>query len=659
MTLNGLENRMNDEPSLSIRLFGTEEPVSPPEILQAGPLTAELEAGNLRYIRYAGRELLRAVSFIVRNTNWGTYNPEISNLEVGQTSDGFRVTYDAVTKDAEQEFRYSAEIEGSAEGRLAFRAKGQAATDFVTNRTGFVVLHPLEGVAGRPAKIEHVDGTIVDGAFPELIDPVQPMMNLRAITHEAAPGLSVTCRMEGDTFEMEDQRNWTDASYKTYVRPLALPWPYTLLPGMALEQAVTVTVSARPPVAASLAAGGASIRIGEAAGTIPPLGLGLDPDHADAALQAADLLRGARPHHVTCHFDPRRGHGRNELRNMAEVARAIGAEAWLEFVVTSVEGFAEEIGAAGRMVGELGSPYAVVLVSPASDLKSTLPGTTWPPAPPADALYEAARAAFPQARIGGGMFSYFTELNRKRPPTENLDLVTFTTSGLVHAGDDRTLTETLEALPYVAKSVTAIAGGKPWNAGPSAPGMRSNPYGAAPMENPGNVRQAMSRMDPRQRGLLGAAWYLGYFAQMARGGAASVTLGGAVGEFGIVHARTGYTQPWFDGAGGVYPAFHVFKGLARLRGATLLRTETQPLRNVQAVAADTGEGREFWVANLTGDEQTVALEGLPGEGSLFILDADSFVEGTRDPAAADRLYTPFSTDNLHLGPYAVAQIRFR
>ena len=27
-------------------------------------------------------------------------------------------------------------------------------------------------------------------------------------------------------FEMEDQRNWTDASYKTCVRPLALPWPY-------------------------------------------------------------------------------------------------------------------------------------------------------------------------------------------------------------------------------------------------------------------------------------------------------------------------------------------------------------------------------------------------------------------------------------------------
>ena len=49
--------------------------------------------------------------------------------------------------------------------------------------------------------------------------------------------------MEGDTFEMEDQRNWTDASYKTYVRPLALPWPYLIAKGETIDQKVTLTVS--------------------------------------------------------------------------------------------------------------------------------------------------------------------------------------------------------------------------------------------------------------------------------------------------------------------------------------------------------------------------------------------------------------------------------
>ena len=46
---------------------------------------------------------------------------------------------------------------------------------------------------------------------------------------------------------MEDQRNWTDASYKTYVRPLAKPWPYTLPKGESFTQSVTLTLSGKLP----------------------------------------------------------------------------------------------------------------------------------------------------------------------------------------------------------------------------------------------------------------------------------------------------------------------------------------------------------------------------------------------------------------------------
>ena len=53
---------MTSAPSRAVMLFGTEEPVTPPRLLRAGPLTCELEAGNLRYIRVAGKEALRALS---------------------------------------------------------------------------------------------------------------------------------------------------------------------------------------------------------------------------------------------------------------------------------------------------------------------------------------------------------------------------------------------------------------------------------------------------------------------------------------------------------------------------------------------------------------------------------------------------------------------
>jgi hypothetical protein len=643
-------------PSQSVRLFGTEEKVTPPVVLTAGDLTAELEAGNLRYIRWKGIELLRAVSYIVRDRNWGTYNPAISNLKVEEKAGGFRVTYDAVTKDAEQEFRYAAEIEGTSAGRLVFRGHGRAVTDFVTNRTGFVVLHPVEGVAGHRAGIEHVDGRIVETSFPEIIDPVQPMMDLRAITHEAAPGISVTCRMEGDTFEMEDQRNWLDASYKTYVRPLALPWPYTLDKGTELDQSVTVTVSASgdalPP-----AARGPRVGINGKDGTIPPLGFGIEPELAAATAAAAEALHAAKPHHAVVHYDPRRAEGLAALEAGVQAAIRTGAEPWLELVVVEVENFADEVAKAGKLNAELGSPFTTVSVSPASDMKCTLPGSEWPPAAPLDKLAEATRQAFPSARIGGGMFSYFTELNRKRPPVELLDLVTFTNSGLVHAGDDRSATEGLETAPFITKSVTAIAGGKPWHAGPSALAMRANPYGAAPMENPNNIRQAMNRMDPRQRGLLGAAWYLGYFAHMARAGASAVTLGGGVGPFGIVAARMDYAQPFFDEAGGVYPTYHVFKGLAELGGARMIATSPVPAREVQAVAAETRDGtRVVWLANLTGEGRNVTLDPAVKDGRIFILDAGSFVAASEDREAATNLARPFGGATVKLGPYAIARI---
>jgi hypothetical protein len=644
-------------PSEAVRLFGTEEIPQSPVLLAAGGLTAELENGNLRYIRWNGIELLRAVSYIVRDRNWGTYNPEISNLAVEQGKEGFRVVYEAVARDAKQTFRYSAEITGASDGTLVFHGRGHAVGDFLTNRTGFVVLHPVERVAGFPAMVEHVDGKTVETKFPEIIDPLQPMMDLRAITHEPHPGVGVTCRMEGDTFEMEDQRNWMDASYKTYVRPLGLPWPYTLKDGETLDQTVTVTVNAAERGAASPTAGGATLSLSGEGGTIPPLGFGLEPELAERTLAAVSLLKAAAPHHVLVHYDARRGARETILEAGAKVAIGVGAEPWLELVVSDLDNFAAEIAGVGAAAAALGSPFATVLVSPAPDLKSTLPGSVWPACPPLAEVYVATRRAFPSARLGGGMFSYFTELNRKRPPLDEIDLVTFTNSSVVHAGDDRSVTEGLETLPYIARSAAAIAGGKPWHAGPSALGMRANPYGDAPMANPGNIRQAMNRMDPRQRGLLGGAWYVGYCAHLVRGGANAVTVGGGVGEFGIAHAAMHYAQPFFDAAGGVYPAFHVFKGLSALGGAKAIAVDVAPAREVQGVVAKVRGTTEAWIANLTGVPRDVSLHGWPGAGSVFVLDKETFVPASKDPDAVENLSRSFTGTTLALDAYAVARLR--
>ncbi|MET1026865.1 MAG: hypothetical protein ABWY00_06835 [Dongiaceae bacterium] len=646
---------MTDELSLDLRLYGTAEKVEPPRLLAAGPLTAELEAGNLRYIRYDGIEIIRAISFIVRDKDWGTYNPVISNLSVAEEPGGFRVSYDAVARDADQSFSYKAEIRGSKDGKLVFSGKGSADTDFLTNRTGFVILHPIAGVAGEPVDITHVDGRAVKGKFPADIDPVQPMMALRALTHEAAPGLRVTCLMEGDTYEMEDQRNWTDASYKTYVRPLALPWPYTLALGEKIDQAITLTVTGKAEAAAKT--DGITLSVGGRDGVVPPLGIGLDPEDVDRAMEEVQALRQIGVHHLICHYDPRRGHDERSLAAQLDVAEAIGAEPWLEAVIASVDGFTEELAELGRVVDSLGAPFATVLVSPAPDLKCTLPGSPWPACPPLDELYRAARKAFPKVRLGGGMFSYFTELNRKRPPVDLVDVVSFTTTAMVHAGDDRSVMETLEALPAIAASTAKIAASRPYLVGPSAIGMRANPYGDQPKSNPGNIRQAMNLNDPRQRSLLGAAWNLGYFARFAYGKAGAISLGGLAGAFGVLHTTASYPQPWYDDHGGLFPVFHVLRGLAALRGSALRKLDVSTPSQIQGIAAERADGTEIWLANLTGAEKTVRLKA--DEIDIALLDADTFRQASEVTDALDRWAKNEHGREIRLSPYAVARIRMR
>jgi D-apionolactonase len=643
----------------SIRLYGTDEFVEAPRILQAGPLSAELDAGNLRHIRYHGREMIRAISFIVRDKNWGTYAPKISQLDLQEASDAFRVSYEAVI---EGEFRYSAVITGDANGWLSFSGTGNALSDFLTNRTGFVVLHPIEGVAGAACTVEHVDGRVEETNFPLLIDPVQPMRDLRSITHEFSPGLRVTCRMEGDTFEMEDQRNWTDASYKTYVRPLALPWPYTIAKGAAIEQRVTLAVSGSAPNLESKEKR-SSLVIGKSisGSSMPPLGIGLHPKDCGTIKELVAVIKDASPAHLVCHYDPRLGHTHEDLKRMTEVGREIGAELWLEFVIPSVENFEEDIREAGRGAAELGDPFSTVMVSPAPDLKCTLPGSPWPPCPPLEACYQAARKAFPGARIGGGMFSFFTELNRKRPPLDLLDFVTFTTVAIFHAGDDRSAMEGLESLPYLAKTIRSFIEDKPYHVGPSAIGLRMNPYGEAPMPNPTNIRQAMNGMDPRQRGLFAAAWSVGFVARFAKGGASALTLGSGTGEFGIAYAKADYPQPWFDENGGIFPVYHIVKGLAHSRGKPLVDLEISTPDEIQAVATKRDGGIELWVANLTDQTKNVELScpALPLKltGRASILLAAEFERATKDVDVFDSLERQLTHERLNLPPYGVARVR--
>jgi sensor histidine kinase YesM len=65
--------------------------------------------------------------------------------------------------------------------------------------------------AGKPCRVERIDGTIIESFFPFYISAHQPFKEMRAVSHRVTEDLEAEVRFEGEVFEMEDQRNWTDA----------------------------------------------------------------------------------------------------------------------------------------------------------------------------------------------------------------------------------------------------------------------------------------------------------------------------------------------------------------------------------------------------------------------------------------------------------------
>ena len=645
------------KPSRAIILSGTEQPDVVGRALTAGPLSVELDNGQLRYLKLDGVEVLRAVAFLVRDENWGTYVPTLGSLKIEQRADSFSVSYRAVCSKGTQEIAYEASIEGRPDGSLEFTGNATPKTDFLTARTGFVVLHPLKGVVGKEVEVEHVDGEVTRSKFPELVNPVQPFLHIRALTHSVLPGIKATVRFEGDTWEMEDHRNWTDASFKTYVRPLALPWPYTLKAAETVKQAVKVSLSGKSTKGGARPDKGVTIELGAPIRkNMPPVGLGMPAEEIEHSVMSLDLLKLAAPRFLQCQFDPRKGHGLKELYGYRVLCEQTGAQCVLEIVVESLNDYAAELARLASMVKQSGLTLAAIAACPEGDLKSVLPGGPRPPAPPLDALYAAARSAFPGVRLGGGMFSFFTELNRKHPPADGLDFVMNTTCPIVHAADDRSVMETLEALPYQVTTTRSFVGSKAYRVGPSSIGCRDNPHGKTFTPNPDNERVCLARMDPRWRGLFGAAWALGYIATFTRTDVESVAIGATTGPLGIIYRKTEYPQPYYDrlSTPAVYPVYHVISGLTRGAGRKLMNAESTDAAKVQCLAYRGEGGTTLWVANLTAQEQTVAIHGSKGTMYGTMLDERSFVKATTDPARFQSAYNVVKEPKLKLQAYAVA-----
>ena len=390
-------------------------------ILTAGPISVTYDSGTLRYIRCGGVEVLRQIYVALRDSRWGTIPGRVSDESIAQGVDWFRIEFTATHRQGEIEFAWDGLIEGRQDGTIRFAMSGGAASSFLANRIGFCVLHSIDGCAGRDCTVEHTSGIRECTRFPELVSPHQPFFDVRAISHEVLPGLTAQVRLEGDVFETEDHRNWTDYSFKTYSRPLTMPFPYRVLEGGRVSQSVSLSFQGPLPPH-RVAAGPVQLTIGE----------DVEAPFPEVGVRRIDLHLGAL----------------NWDQELAGAAFAGPVEC---AIFTGRP--AEELGALLSALESSRPPISRWLLFNAE-------GTTTPAA--AVSMFRTALSRlYPGVPLGGGSNTNFAELNRNRQAIGDLDFVSWAINPQQHAVDEQTLIENLQGQRPTVETARSFCAGRP------------------------------------------------------------------------------------------------------------------------------------------------------------------------------------------------------
>ena len=640
---------------------GKDEPLPEQTQLRAGPLSMIFEAGDLRYIRFGDHEILRRVYVAVRDHNWDTILPQLSNVQIEHDSDAFRITYDVKNKGADVDFFWQGTITGDADGTITFSMDGEALSTFRRNRIGFCVLHPM-GCAGIPCRIEKVDGAVEESAFPVTIapqllvegeiKPVAPFNNMRSVRYEVTSGVEAEVRFDGEIFEMEDQRNWTDASYKTYGTPLSQPFPAEVPAGTKISQRITLALKTgdKPsterqdttpqPLTLEISSGDPR--------PLPRIGLGVASHGEPLNTEELERLKPLNLSHLRVDVDLTQPDYEFALHRATDEAKALGVS--LEVALFLTDAAAAELRAFAEVVGRVKPPVGAYLIFYKTEASTS---ARW---------VAQARSYLSDAKIGAGTNAYFTDLNRGRPPVEVLDLVCYSLNPQVHAFDNSSLMETLETQATTVESTQQFASGLPIAVTPVTLLARFNPNATGPEPEPA-PGELPAQVDIRQMSLFGAGWTLGSIKYLSESGASSVTYYETTGWRGVMERASGSPLPekFRSLPGAVFPLYHVFADVGEFAGGEILVSKSSdPLKVEGIVLRKNGKTRTL-LANLTPDSQQVRVGNLTGTVRVRHLDETNVQYAMTSPEAFRAETGEFVEDaegtlELDLLPYAIAQI---
>lgn len=586
----------------------------PAEIIQmkAGPVHCQYESGYLRYLKAGETEVLRMIYPAVRDHNWGTIAPQISNEKIVNEPEYFEISYDCLYQSGEVSFQARYHIKGTAEGEVSFEMVGECLESFRKNRIGFNVLHPPEA-AGAKVVVGHTKGENEEGAFPVYISPHQPFMDMQYIRWQAGD-LWAKVEFEGDIFEMEDQRNWTDASFKTYCTPLAIPFPVRLDKGKKIRQSVKFSLENAQPDD-SFSDKVVELAVGTYRYALPKIGVGQSSEINQMTVK--DLAYFNRLAFSHYRVDLHLYHGDLEKNWTRAVAESKLLNLPLELALHFGKETVRELGNLKDLM-EADKPKVKKLLIFSKDYKTT-------PSSLLEQVLPDLRAMFPEAQIGAGTDCFFTELNRERIKTRGLDFLTYSLNPQVHQFDNQSLVETLEAQSYTVESARQFADNLPIQVSPITLKMRFNPNATGP-EPDTPKGELPPQVDTRQMSLFAAGWTIGSIKYLAESKVSAVTYFETLGRRGMMQGEHEPIIPDKFGSvkGMVYPLFWVFYNLLQSENIQLIKTESSYPHYVDGLAWE-ADGQQFmFLANFQPFDLEVKVAQWFKEVEQMTLDEENF-----------------------------------
>ena len=529
---------------------GTAEP--PPEIraLRAGPVRLLFSDGDLRRICHGRVEVARRIYVAIRDLDWNTLPGEITGLEITDRGDSFAIRFSSRHIAGPLDYEWHAEIDGDPDGTISYRMRGEALTAFPYAKIGICVHHPVDGWAGQPYAGSTPDGPVA-GRLPDAIGPqihlddgtdlplFDPVSDLD-ITH--ADGGVVRFDFSGDLWEMEDQRNWTDASYKSASTPASLGYHHEAEAGTKFDQQVVIrphgfATAAQPPAAV----GPLTLTVSDASGpAFPPVGLRCSDPGATLSAAGRAALRTISPAHLRVDVHLTAERAADDLASGWELARQL--DCGLELAVF-VPGPADwpETGAAlglathgtGRRAGGPGPARPCAGVR--SDRGVELGGNGQRGARGAGRRRQHRRA-------GDRRHQHLLQRAEPAPAAAGpADGLAWSVNPQIHAFDDLSLMENLQAQPATVATARFFAPGTAYFVTPITLRPRFNAVAVTGAQQPSGALPW--QVDVRQPALFGAAWTLGSIAALAGSGVHGLTYYDTQGPAGVIESPAGQPEP--------------------------------------------------------------------------------------------------------------------